>query len=134
MARRAGRGIGPTLGRDLVFGGIFTLLRKDFAARVVPANSEGGASATAARFACDVAAAAVATTASAPFNYARNILYAAPAGARLSTAAVLVELFAQAAQQGSPLASLFFLQRRLKIGTRPEPFSFSPSLGPSSRP
>ena len=30
------RGIGPTLGRDLVFGGIFTLLRKDFAARMVP--------------------------------------------------------------------------------------------------
>jgi len=108
------RGIGPTLGRDLVFGGIFTLLRKDFAARMVPACK--AEEETAVRFACDVVAAAVATTASAPFNYARNLMYAAPAGAAASTFTVLQDLATQTAAQGSTLASLQFLQQRLKIG------------------
>ena len=56
----------------------------------------------------------LATIASAPFNFARNMQYATPPSQRAaSTAALLAGLFRQARAERRPVR---FLQRRLRVG------------------
>jgi len=124
------RGIRPTVGRDLVFGGFFSFLRRDFTNRIstgdLPPNPF-------LCFACDIAAATIATTFSSPFNYARNIMYSSPPGVReLRTMTLIGGLFKKAARQPNFLQSLIFLQNNLKIGVATLRVAFSMALAAST--
>lgn len=108
------KGINPTLGRDLVFGGLFTLLRRSFADKFVDKEADN---VRLIRFACDVTAAAIATTASSPFNYARNIMYATPSSApSQKTFAIVGKLLANASRRPTLALQARYLQQNLKIG------------------
>mmetsp|Transcript_59845 Transcript_59845/g.131325 ORF Transcript_59845/g.131325 Transcript_59845/m.131325 type:complete len:275 (+) Transcript_59845:126-950(+) len=75
-------------------------------------------------FAISLLCAAVGTTLSSPFNYVRNLAYAAESSASMESPRAkmdfwrcsMEELFGQAAKQASPLASMRHLQDRLRIG------------------
>eukprot|EP00802_Teleaulax_amphioxeia_P015952 Tamp_16055.p1 GENE.Tamp_16055~~Tamp_16055.p1 ORF type:complete len:417 (+),score=58.30 Tamp_16055:143-1252(+) len=144
MAARGGvrpffKGIFPTVYRDLVFGGIYSVVRHSLYVRLerfMPSAQQEHArsSRSALQFACDVAGAALGTTVSSPFNYARNRIYALPSGAtrRAGTTAFLSSLFLKAYRQPSPLASCIFLQHKLKIGAATLRVALSMALAAST--
>eukprot|EP01048_Picozoa_sp_COSAG05_P019873 COSAG05_NODE_3229_length_2222_cov_3.090438_4_plen_246_part_00 len=66
------RGIGPTVARDVVFGGCFAAARASLLAYT---DGQHGVL-------CNFAAAAAATVGSSPLNYARNTQFATPKGTR----------------------------------------------------
>ena len=86
------------------------------------------------QFVCDVTAAAIATTASSPLNYARNRIYSLPSGSRFqpTSAVFIVSLFRKALQQPTPLASCIFLQQKLKIGAATLRVALSMALAAST--
>ena len=115
-------GIVPTVVRDAVFGGAFMVVRTALAARVRDyeqvTEAKAGAGAVGGSRAASVAisfvSGSVATIASAPFNFARNMQYATPPTERAKpTAALIAALFRQARAERSPVR---FLQRRLRVG------------------
>ena len=69
------RGLGATVARDCVFGGTFGALRQRLRveAEHSPAAGATGLPVSALHFAADTCSAGVATTISAPLNYARNM-------------------------------------------------------------
>ena len=105
------RGLPATVGRDVVFGGIFSSLRQSIRSRVVSCEHLGAAQ---VQFAADFVAAGVATTVSAPLNFARNVQFAGnlrePAP---STRSVLAELVREM-PQGSK--GIRFLLQRCAVG------------------
>jgi len=124
------RGIRPTVGRDLVFGGFFSFLRRDFTSRISSAEHPPN---PVLCFACDIAAATLATTFSSPFNYARNIMYSSPPGVReLKTMTLIGGLFKKAARQRNVWQSMVFLQNNLKIGVATLRVAFSMALAAST--
>jgi len=111
MLRKAGlrpfwNGLLPTLYRDVVFGGCYTYLR--FRIQDLGHFEQWQA---------NCLAAALATIASGPFNYVRNIQYGTKSQDRaLSTWFILKDLWWEAAQQDTLSRRLHFLSTRLRIG------------------
>mmetsp|Transcript_27324 Transcript_27324/g.68893 ORF Transcript_27324/g.68893 Transcript_27324/m.68893 type:complete len:422 (+) Transcript_27324:79-1344(+) len=112
------KGIAPTLFRDLVFGGVFTAARMEMAMGLgIKRGDKTTSQQQTSLFACDLLGALLATTLSSPFNYARNLIYAAPPGRGAPTTfGILGGLFKVASRQGSVLGAASFLQSELKIG------------------
>ena len=127
-------GIVPTVLRDAVFGGAFMVVRTALAAHVREyehkhghgrrPRSGGGAeaktrveaaeSSRTTSVAISLVSGSVATLASAPFNFARNMQYATPPSQCAEpTVALVATLFRQACAERSPAR---FLQRRLRVG------------------
>jgi len=103
-------GLGPTVARDAIFGGVFMGTRHALRTLLfAPRESALGES-----VALSLVAGAIATTASAPLNYARNMQFATPSThpAR-STLALLRQLLRDARAEDRPWR---FLQRRLRVG------------------
>ena len=104
--RPFGNGLLPTLYRDVVFGGCYTYLRFRI-------QNSGQVE----QWQANILAAAMATIASGPFNYVRNIQYGTKSRDRaLSTWFILKELWWEAAQQDTLSRRLNFLSTRLRIG------------------
>lgn len=109
------RGLTPTVGRDAVFGGVFMSCRH-WLATVCLGDPDGRADSGSrvGEVAVTVTAGAMATVASGPLNYARNMQYATPASEQSRTTASLIrELFAEAAVEPRPVQ---FLTSRLRLG------------------
>ena len=114
------RGLPITCVRDGVFGGCFSSMRRALRS-TTPADgcqsdiTDGPAPLSG--FAVDCTAAAVATALSAPFNYARNMQFAADASAPApSMRAAIAELVSDVRQQRGAMGRLRTLTQRLNIG------------------
>lgn len=113
-------GLLPTLYRDVVFGGCYTylrfrLLRTGWLDQQWQAN---------------VLAAALATIASGPFNYVRNIQYGTRSHERaLSTYMILQDLWWEVSQETKWHRKLHLLQLRLRIGWGTARVALGMSLG-----
>mmetsp|Transcript_45996 Transcript_45996/g.144276 ORF Transcript_45996/g.144276 Transcript_45996/m.144276 type:complete len:192 (-) Transcript_45996:75-650(-) len=108
----------------------FSFLRRDFTSRISSAEHPPN---PVLCFACDIAAATLATTFSSPFNYARNIMYSSPPGVReLKTMTLIGGLFKKAARQRNVWQSMVFLQNNLKIGVATLRVAFSMALAAST--
>jgi Mitochondrial carrier protein len=95
------KGITATLARDCTFGGVFASLRYKLAA-LYAAHRAGSAEQQQQHkepketaFVTDLIAAAVATTASSPFNYIRNIQYGAASTDRAPSGTAIVQQLLQ---------------------------------------
>jgi hypothetical protein len=100
------KGVTVVMLRDASFGVVYELIRGRLRASQ-PSSSAGA-------FGADVAAAAVASLASAPLNYCRNIIYAAaPDTKPPSISQCMIELAREARSTDSPLR---FLESRLYFG------------------
>lgn len=114
MWKRAGfspffHGCLPTVVRDVVFGGAYTVMRYNLKDATWTGDDQ--------QWACNMASAAVATIASGPFNLARNVQFATSASAeRPSIRNVVSNLWHKALQKKSILKRLGYLQNRLRIG------------------
>jgi len=110
------KGTCPTILRDLTFGGIYSLLRHGIYLSLEEA--EPGIERTRGEiFLVNVVAAGVATTASGPFNYVRNIKYSVPADMRPpTTSAILRDLWREVCKKKDPWSKLSLIQDRLRIG------------------
>ena len=114
------RGLPTTCVRDGLFGGCFSSMR--WALRSTPpadgcqsVGTDGPAPLSG--FAVDFTAAAAATALSAPFNYARNMQFAADASAPApSMRAAIAELVSDVRQQRGAMGRLRTLTQRLNIG------------------
>ena len=111
-------GLGPTVARDSVFGGVFMGLRHGLMVLVEQregnSGNTGGGGPLSQSVAVSLAAGACATTASAPLNYARNMQFATSSKEPAqSTIALLRGLARQAKVEPRPW---LFLQRRLRVG------------------
>lgn len=105
------RGLGATIVRDLVFGGVYTAVRvelRDHTTMGGPAN---------------LMAAVLATVASGPWNYVRNVQYAAGIPTKSSNHAtdtsswsILSKLVQQTARQPTIFQAWTYLSARLRIG------------------
>lgn len=113
-------GTGATVNRDLVFGGIYALLRHELLA-----SSTGSGAGTPEKsgkppppgFLVNLVAASCATILSSPWNYIRNVHYATEKGDKpLAALAILRELWTDAMREKTPFERLRFLQARLRIG------------------
>ena len=119
MYRR--RGISPFLNglvartvRDVVFGAAYATLRKRWKEQLsIPKPLQSFIDPS---FTANMMAAAVATVASAPFNYVQNIQYATSSRkAQYSIPSVLKHLARETMQQKG-LQKVLFLQQRLRVG------------------
>ena len=107
------RGLGTTVLRDIMFGGIFASLRLVLSAPVDDLLRPLGAG-SATSFVSSMVAAATATLASAPLNFVRNMKYAARFDRRSPTiAAVLTSLAREMAASPTPLR---FMLDRFRVG------------------
>ena len=114
-------GLYPTLYRDVVFGGCYTYLR--FKIQRVSSLEQWQA---------NIFAAALATIASGPFNYVRNIQYATKSRERaLSTWMILHDLWWDAVKQPSLRQRAQFILTRLRIGWGTARVALGMSLGHS---
>lgn len=115
MLRKSGslrpftNGLVPTLYRDIVFGGCYTWLRLQLQwYGDLPPERQWQA---------NLVAAGLATVASGPFNYARNIQYATSSrSSALSTSQVLQDLWNQVRAEPTLERQLRLVQDRLRIG------------------
>lgn len=113
MWRKAGitpflHGLLPTVCRDVIFGGCYTLIRHHL--QDSGQNPER-------LWASNMCAAAVATMASGPFNLARNMQYATgTTKERPSIVQVLGKLGRDMRERNSLVSRVSFLQNRLRIG------------------
>jgi hypothetical protein len=99
---------------DAAFGAVFGYSREKLR-RLAADRSESNAGP--ARFVADACAAALATAASAPFNYARNVQFSQPVTEpALGTSAALAALKRETLAHAPPLERVAFLQRRLNVG------------------
>jgi hypothetical protein len=120
MYRKAGlsaffRGLAPTVARDCVFGALRQKLRSE--AEQSPALRATGAPPDTLHFVADACSAGVATTLSAPLNYARNTAFATPVEQPVrGIAAALAALARETCSQPSARAGLRHLSRRLNVG------------------
>ena len=95
----------PTLLRDVAFGGCYTFLRHEW--NISPDRQWIG----------NMAAAAVATVVSGPFNLARNVQYGTKSKHAAPTIPqVMAQLRLELTQRDSPLEKWHHLQNRLRIG------------------
>jgi len=100
-------GMLPTILRDVVFGGTYTVLRCQSHEFLSPEWHWVG----------NMAAAGVATVASAPLNLARNVQYATkPSEPRQSIVQVFIFLKNEVAAEQGVLRKLSHLQQRLRVG------------------
>lgn len=106
-------GSSATVIRDLVFGGCYSIFRykgKQF-------ESLNGQQSATRHLLVNIAAGCLATIASSPFNYVRNVHYATPPEIRPASAyQILLDLWTCSKEKGSRLGQLKFLQARLRIG------------------
>lgn len=113
------RGLGATIVRDVVFGGVYTAVRKRLAAEQDPTTI----------LLANCTAAALATVASGPWNYVRNVQYATlvttPSSTtnnnnnsrnHRSTYAILWRLVQQALEQPTMGRRILYVAARLRIG------------------
>ena len=120
IVRRSGagglyRGLPATLLRDVLFGGCFGFVRHDLRAKAERNPALSAAPSGAPAFASDVLAAATASVVSAPFNYARNVQFAASlSAAPPSTWAAIGGLLREAREQPAA-ARLRYLRQRLNV-------------------
>lgn len=115
MIRKAGslrpffNGLAPTVYRDVVFGGCYTWLRLQIQWWLDLQPNE--------QYIGNFVAAGLATVASGPFNYARNIQYATSSRDRAqNTVQILQELMEQVAKEKTAIQKWSLLQNRLRIG------------------
>lgn len=112
-------GLLPTLYRDVTFGGVYTFLR--FRIQACGQLDQWQA---------NCLAAALATIASGPFNYVRNIQYGTKSREKaLSTWMILKDLWWQTAEQDSLQRRIQFLTTKLRIGWGTIRVSLGMSLG-----
>jgi hypothetical protein len=101
-------GLGPTLVRDVVFGGCYTYLRLEFQFHGLPPEHQ---------WMGNMAAAALATILSGPLNLARNVQYGTKSRKTAPTiVTVFLTLAQQIKEQPSTLRKWIYLQNRLRIG------------------
>lgn len=106
------RGISSGASRDIVFGSTYegcrSILRNQFIARS-EANSPGNDySKNALAFACDLAAAGIGTAFASPFNYLRNMAFAAPVDNTPSP----IKIFTELGKNAQSRNNLFFGRTR----------------------
>ena len=112
MFRRGGfrpffNGMLPTVIRDVIFGGTYTVLRRQ-AHEHLPSEMH---------WVGNMCAAGVATIISGPLNLARNMQFAAgPSETRQSIVQVLMSLKNEIAAERGPLKKLSHVQGRLRVG------------------
>jgi hypothetical protein len=105
-----------TVHRDLVFGGVFSLLRHQLP-RLSPDYQRKTRSKKGTDFVSNLIAGMMATILSSPLNYVRNIHYStSPSDIPQSTMVVLKDLWKESQKEGSAYRSFRFLQQRLRIG------------------
>jgi hypothetical protein len=106
-ARIFGRGVGVSMMRDVTFGVTYEVLRRDCVASQSSAH----------RLLLDCAAGMVASVASSPFNFARTLIFGAPAsGCPLSTSTLLQFLVKETIAIPTSRAKWRHLNARLNIG------------------
>jgi len=115
MMRKSGgvrpfyNGVAPTILRDAIFGGCYTLLRLQFQWWFQLNPDE--------QWKANFVAAGAATVASGPFNYARNIQYATKSRDKTpSTFQIILQLQRGLQEKDDVGAKWRYLQRRLRIG------------------
>jgi Mitochondrial carrier protein len=106
------KGITATLARDCTFGGVFASLRYKLAAlyaarRAGTAEQQQQQPSKETAFVTDLIAAAVATTASSPFNYIRNIQYGAASTDRAPSGTAIVSELLQEVSHGIVLSLMY---------------------------
>lgn len=112
-------GLLPTIYRDVVFGGCYTFFR--FRIQKLGQLEQWQA---------NCLAAALATIASGPFNYVRNIQYGTKSREKaMSTWSILADLWYAAAPQENLQRRLYFLLTQLRIGWGTARVSLGISLG-----
>lgn len=109
------RGMPATVTRDSVFGCTFTVLRTRL--RGMHLTMLGGNSMTVPEFIADAFAAAVATTASSPFNFVRNVQFGAKSADEAKRwHVVLADLLAEARSRPSSFSAGMYIAGRLNVG------------------
>ncbi|KAG7373195.1 mitochondrial carrier protein [Nitzschia inconspicua] len=107
--RPFGNGLLPTVYRDLVFGGTYTFLRLELQYRLELSQDK--------QWTANMAAAAMATIVSGPFNLARNVQYATRSKHKADNVSKVLHDFVVETQQQSTLwGKMRFVQNRLRIG------------------
>ena len=107
------KGLAPTLGRDVIFGGVFSFARHYF----VDENNDQRQRRSKFGFMSDVLSAFLATAVASPFNYVRNMQYAtSPQHKPHSTIVILKKLFLGYKKQKTVFKKYDYLQLRLRIG------------------
>ena len=120
-------GTGATVNRDLIFGGVYSLMRHELLPATKlqltgPTSSSSSSSSSSAftsnpGFFVNLIAACTATIISSPWNYIRNVHYATLRGTPPDGAVTILRgLVHEAAAEGSLFRRLRFLQKRLRIG------------------
>lgn len=105
-----------TVHRDLVFGGVFAILRHQILPQIFP-DSRKQRNKKGTDFVNNLIAGSAATILSSPLNYVRNIHYStSPSHSPQSTRVVLEELWKEACAEDSTYKTARFLQHRLRIG------------------
>ena len=102
-------GLAPTVLRDLCFGGTYTFLRLElqYLLQLTPEQQWGA----------NMAAAALATVVSAPFNLVRNVQYATRSREKADTISKILEDFVREARSHkTSWQSARYIQNRLRIG------------------
>lgn len=101
-------GANATVHRDLLFGGIFALLRHTL-------KSDRESKKTG--FTINVIAGCSATVLSSPLNYIRNVHYATPPSQSPDSARkILQDLFIEAWKEETPTQKFVYVQSRLRLG------------------
>jgi len=115
MLRKGGirpftNGMLPTVLRDLVFGGCYTVIRFELQYRFQLSNNDY-------QWAANMAAAAMATIVSGPFNLARNVQYATRSHKEADTVVeVFVNFLWEVKERPTVLDKCKHIQNRLRIG------------------
>jgi hypothetical protein len=104
-------GLAPTVLRDLCFGGTYTFLRLElqYLLQLTPEQQWGA----------NMAAAALATVVSAPFNLVRNVQYATRSREKADTISKILDDFvkeARSRKRKTSWQSARYIQNRLRIG------------------
>jgi hypothetical protein len=120
-------GSSATLGRDLVFGGTYALLRHELLLRAFPHHHQsstqyitglhGQKKSDSKRFLINMFSACMATILSSPMNYVRNVHYATPPDTKpLNTLAIFKDLIAQTKIQPTMFLKFQYVITKLRIG------------------
>ncbi|CAM2975514.1 Mitochondrial carrier protein [Legionella steigerwaltii] len=113
------KGTTATVTRDMVFGSTYEMLRSLMRAKAKKAESKAPSSKPSYQeFFYNASAAGLATIASSPFNYVRNMQYATPANRKSPSAyEVLAHLWSESRKLEKPLlGQLSFFQQKFRIG------------------
>ena len=109
-------GSSATITRDLVFGGVFSLIRHELHQYIEGPRKEHRQPRD-NDFTINLLSGCVATILSSPFNYIRNIHYATPPGVPHDKFIVVwMNLWREAQAEGTGLQRLSFILTRLRIG------------------